>query len=103
MMFDGPGAPLQTAAASRALAEAASTTTSPPVREATIGFAGDVRIHSDAWNTAAVAGGFEFSPMLAAVTPRLANVDLAICHLDVTLARPSETVSGYPRFGAPRE
>jgi poly-gamma-glutamate synthesis protein (capsule biosynthesis protein) len=104
LVLDTDAEPLRAAALTASgSGSAGATTTTPRLREATIGFAGDVRIHSDVWNTAAVTGGYDFSPMLAAITPRLANVDLALCHLDVTLARPSETLSGYPRFGAPRE
>jgi poly-gamma-glutamate capsule biosynthesis protein CapA/YwtB (metallophosphatase superfamily) len=102
VVVDGGGAPVQIAAAAAQRATP-PTTTPPPLRQATLAFAGDVRIDSDVWNTAAVTGGYDFSPMLAPIAARLRNVDLAICHLDVTLARPSETLSDYPRFGAPIE
>ena len=104
LMLDADAGPLQAAAlADSAARSSAPSSTTPPLREATIAFAGDVRIHSDTWNTADVTGGYEFSPILGPITPRVMNADLAICHLEVTLARPSETLSGYPRFGAPRE
>ncbi|MFL6204793.1 MAG: CapA family protein [Acidimicrobiales bacterium] len=104
LVFDSGGTPLQAAAltATEARSPAASAAAAP-LREATVAFGGDVRIHSDVWNTAAVTGGYDFSPMLAPIAARVANVDLAICHLEVTLARPSDTLTGYPRSGAPRE
>ena len=80
-----------------------TTTTLPPPRTATIAFAGDVLIHSGVWKAAATPTGYDFSPMLAPVAPQLSAADLAICHLEVTLARPGEGLSSYPRFRAPRE
>jgi poly-gamma-glutamate capsule biosynthesis protein CapA/YwtB (metallophosphatase superfamily) len=41
--------------------------------------------------------------MLAPITPLLTAADLAICHLEVTLARPGDALSSYPRFRAPTE
>ena len=99
--FDGDGAPVR-AAASRAVAESQPpTTTSSPLRTATLAFGGDILIHSGVWRAAAVAGDHDFSPMLAPIAPRLSSADLAICHLEGTLARPGEELSGYPRFRAP--
>lgn len=79
-----------------------TTTTPPPRREATIAFAGDVLIHSPVWEAAQTPTGYDFSPMLAPIAPQLTAADLAICHLEVTLARPDDTLSSYPRFRAPR-
>jgi poly-gamma-glutamate synthesis protein (capsule biosynthesis protein) len=78
------------------------TTTLPPPRTATIAFAGDVLIHSGVWEAADTGAGFDFSPMLAPIAPQLSAADLAICHLEVTLARPDDGLSSYPRFRAPR-
>jgi poly-gamma-glutamate synthesis protein (capsule biosynthesis protein) len=80
---------------------ASTTTTTPPAREATIAFAGDVLIHSGVWEAADTGNGYDFSPMLAPIAPQLSAADLAICHLEVTLGRPEDPLSSYPRFRAP--
>jgi poly-gamma-glutamate synthesis protein (capsule biosynthesis protein) len=80
-----------------------TTTTVPPPRTGTLAFAGDVLIHSGVWQAAATGAGYDFSPMLAPVAPQLTAADVAICHLEVTLARPGDALSSYPRFRAPRE
>lgn len=79
---------------------APSTTTTPP-RRGTMVFGGDVLVHSAVWGRAAVPDGFDFSPMFDPLAPRLRAADTAICHLEVTLARPGEPPSSYPRFRAP--
>lgn len=91
-----------TTAASSSSASTTTTTTAPPRREATIAFAGDVLIHSPVWEAAETPAGYDFSPMLAPIAPQLTAADLAICHLEVTLARPEDKLSSYPRFRAPR-
>ena len=78
-----------------------TTTTAPPLRSATVAFGGDILIHSGVWAAADTGEGYDFSPMLAPIAPRLTEADLAICHLEVTLARPEEPLSSYPRFRAP--
>jgi hypothetical protein len=80
---------------------ATTTTTVPPARVATMAFGGDVLIHSGVWSAAATPTGYDFSPMLDPVTPILSGADLALCHLEVTLAREGEGPTGYPRFRAP--
>jgi len=81
--------------------ESTTTTTEPPRRTATIAFGGDVLIHEPVWEAAAVDGGYDFGPMLAPIRPILAAADLALCHLEVTLAREGQAPTGYPRFRAP--
>ena len=76
-------------------------TTAPPRRQATIAFGGDVLIHSPVWQAASTADGYDFSPMLAPIAPVLEGADLAICHLEVTLAGSGDGLSSYPRFRAP--
>lgn len=79
-----------------------TTTTLPPLRSARVVFGGDVLIHAGVWQTAATGGTYDFSPMLAPISPMLTAADLALCHLEVTLARPGDAPTGYPRFRAPR-
>jgi hypothetical protein len=78
-----------------------TTTTLPPLRSAVLAFGGDVLIHQGVWEAAATAEGHDFTPMLDPIAPLLAAADLALCHLEVTLGRPGERLSGYPRFRAP--
>lgn len=79
-----------------------TTTTAAPPREGTMAFAGDVLIHSGVWEAADTGSGYDLSPMLAPIATQLTAADLAICHLEVTLARPEDQLSSYPRFRAPR-
>ena len=65
-------------------------------------FSGDVLIHTGVWETANTGNGYDFSPMLAPVATQLSAADAAICHLEVTLGRPEDPLSSYPRFRAPR-
>lgn len=90
-------------AASPTTTSAPNTTTPPPPRRGTIVFSGDVLIHSGVWRAADTGSGYDFSPMLAPIAPQLNAADVAICHLEVTLARPGDGLSSYPRFRAPRE
>jgi poly-gamma-glutamate capsule biosynthesis protein CapA/YwtB (metallophosphatase superfamily) len=97
------GSSSTTTAAPPTTASSTTTTTLPPPRTATVAFGGDVLIHSGVWRAAATGAGYDFTPMLAPITPQLSAADLAICHLEVTLARPGDALSGYPRFRAPTE
>lgn len=98
--------PIAEDAASTSATTSSTTTTTPTTttaapRSARVLFGGDVLIHQPVWEAAAVGGGHDFSPMLAPIEPLVAGADLALCHLEVTLARPGEALSGYPRFRAP--
>jgi poly-gamma-glutamate synthesis protein (capsule biosynthesis protein) len=48
-------------------------------------------------------GGYDFTPLLAPLTPSIAGADLALCHLEVPIAPAGTAPSGYPMFGAPAE
>ncbi|MBK6763926.1 MAG: CapA family protein [Micrococcales bacterium] len=66
---------------------------------------GDVLIHNTQWLEAAQTGGGEmdFRPQLAGIRKRIAPADLAICHLETTLAPPAGPFGGYPVFATPPE
>jgi poly-gamma-glutamate synthesis protein (capsule biosynthesis protein) len=81
----------------------APTTTTAAPRQARLVFGGDVLIHRPVWEVARVPNGFDFSPMLDPIAPVLRDADLALCHLEVTLARPEDQLSSYPRFRAPEQ
>lgn len=76
----------------------------PPRPTATLAFTGDLLIHSPVRERAAEYGApFDFRPMFAPIVPGLEEADLAICHLEVPLARDNRGLSGYPTFNAPRQ
>lgn len=104
---DAPGpavdrqAPPATGAPPSTTSSTSTSTTQPPLRSAVLAFGGDVLIHRGVWEAAATTDGYDFSPMLDPIAPLLSAADLALCHLEVTLGRPGERLSGYPRFRAP--
>jgi poly-gamma-glutamate synthesis protein (capsule biosynthesis protein) len=67
----------------------------------TVAFGGDMLMHQPVNSSAAAGSDFEYSPLLAGVDSWIAGADLAICQLEVPLAPPGQTPSGYPVFGAP--
>jgi poly-gamma-glutamate synthesis protein (capsule biosynthesis protein) len=73
----------------------------------TVAFGGDMLLHQPVNASAAAAaggaGGYEFSPLLAGADAWIAGADLAICQMEVPLAPPGRSPSGYPVFGAPAE
>jgi Bacterial capsule synthesis protein PGA_cap len=101
MVFEHDVAPVQAAASPTTTDPSTTTTTAAPPRSATLAFGGDILIHSGVWKAAETGLGYDFSPMLAPIAPRLTAADLAICHLEVTLGRPEDALSSYPRFRAP--
>jgi poly-gamma-glutamate capsule biosynthesis protein CapA/YwtB (metallophosphatase superfamily) len=69
----------------------------------TIVAGGDVLPHDTVIRNARTASGYDFVPLMAAVQDWIAGGDLAICNLEVPLAPPGTSPSGYPMFGAPTE
>ena len=90
-----------TVGTTRGTTSSSTTTAPPPPREGTMAFAGDILIHSEVWHAADTGAGYDFVPMLAPVATQLSAADVAVCHLEVTLARPEDSLSSYPRFRAP--
>jgi poly-gamma-glutamate capsule biosynthesis protein CapA/YwtB (metallophosphatase superfamily) len=73
-----------------------------PVR-LTLAASGDMLIHSPIYERALAIGGgadYDFAPMFAPLRPWLRRADLALCHLETSLAG-SLPPSGYPRFNTP--
>jgi poly-gamma-glutamate synthesis protein (capsule biosynthesis protein) len=71
-----------------------------------LAFGGDVLIHSQVWKAAtahAGGSGYDFTPMFARIKPLIEGVDLAVCHLEVTLAAPGEKPTTNPLYSAPTE
>jgi poly-gamma-glutamate synthesis protein (capsule biosynthesis protein) len=92
-------------------ASGGSSTTAglPEPREVTLVATGDVLLHEPLWRQAAEdaaasgVDGYDFGPVLAGVEPLVSGADLAICHLETTLAPPEGPFSGYPVFSVPPE
>jgi len=76
-------------------------------------FSGDILTHSPLWRGAsrnmtdgAVSDGsqgFDFRPMMVALAPLHASVDLAVCHLETPIAPAGEEYSTMPLYGVPAE
>lgn len=93
-----PSAPASTTSSS------STTTTPPPLRHLTLAVTGDILIHEPVRNAAALGGtAYDFAPMLADVAPVLAEADLALCHLEVTLSPDNALLTSYPMFRAPNQ
>lgn len=86
------------------------TTTAGP-RIVSMAFSGDALWHSPLWHqaernfAASRPGelGRDFSPMLAALAPVVASVDLGVCHLETPIAPEGEEYSTMPLYGVPAE
>jgi poly-gamma-glutamate capsule biosynthesis protein CapA/YwtB (metallophosphatase superfamily) len=83
---------------------APSPAPSPPT-SFTLVAGGDVLIHPTVTAQALADGRGtpDFVPQLAALAPVVGGADLALCHLEVPLARPGGPYAGYPAFDAPPE
>jgi poly-gamma-glutamate capsule biosynthesis protein CapA/YwtB (metallophosphatase superfamily) len=78
-----------------------SPTTPTPPDSFTLVATGDVLIHQDRSLTAGARqpdGSYDFSGVLAPVTPLIAAADLAVCHLETPVAPPGGPYRGYPSF-----
>ncbi|ASN39241.1 metallophosphatase [Arthrobacter sp. 7749] len=64
---------------------------------------GDILLHPALWAQAESDGHGElnFSPLLAGITPYLAESDLALCNLETPVAAADGPFSGYPMFVVP--
>ena len=71
--------------------------------------AGDLLVHepltAQAAADARAAGepGHDFTQVLAAVKPTISSADLAVCHMEQPLAKPTGPFTGWPYFSAPPE
>ncbi|MDR2450081.1 MAG: CapA family protein [Prevotellaceae bacterium] len=64
-------------------------------------FIGDVMAHQKQINAAKTDSGYSFEPCFEFVKPYLAEANVTVANLEVTLA--GEPYSGYPTFSAPDE
>jgi Bacterial capsule synthesis protein PGA_cap len=78
-------------------------------RSFTVAAAGDVLIHpelveqaaKDARRTGEGEAGLDFGPLMAGVEPVISKADLAICHLETPVGKPTGPFEGYPEFLVP--
>jgi poly-gamma-glutamate synthesis protein (capsule biosynthesis protein) len=74
----------------------------------TVAVTGEILPHPSVVEHARRFGGssghaFDFAPLFSDLSPVLGAADLAICHLEVPVAPPGSSLSGYPSFGIPAE
>lgn len=79
------------------------TPTPKPDAVFTLVAAGDVLTHESVNSAARAGGGYDFASLFAPVQPFIAGADLALCHMEVPVAPPGSSPSGFPMFGAPPE
>ncbi|MEI6518877.1 MAG: CapA family protein [bacterium] len=74
----------------------------PPVKTATVLFAGDILMHKSL-NDAAVDkdGNYDYAPLFIDVTPFIKSADYAIGNLETTLSGEKAGYTGYPCFNTP--
>jgi len=86
---------------------AAPTTTEPEPppdpADITIAAAGDILPHMPVLRSATVDGEYDFTTLWSRLDPWIAGADLSLCHMEVPIAPPGSSPSGYPMFAAPKE
>ena len=75
-----------------------ATTSAVPPTSISISASGDLLAHNTLYQRAAVAGGYNFAPLLDGLKPLL-TADLNICHLETPLT--TGTPRNYPSFATP--
>lgn len=86
---------------------AGETSTTRPRRTFTMAFTGDLLLHNRVNATAAAnAAGddyreYDYESLLAPIAPLIAEVDWAVCHLEVNLSADNTRLHPYPVFRAP--
>jgi Bacterial capsule synthesis protein PGA_cap len=103
------------AASSPSVALSTTLTPATSAGSLSLAFAGDALWHSPLWRQAernfstlhAASGpsttGFDFTPMLAELTPVVGSADLGVCHLETPIAPDGEAYSTMPLYGVPAE
>ncbi len=83
------------------------TTTQPRRRSFTMAFTGDLLLHSRV-NAAAAANAadddyreYDYESLLAPIADLIAEVDWAVCHLEVSLSADNTRLRSFPVFRAP--
>ena len=77
--------------------EAAPDATGPPDAHLTIGYGGDVLMHTSVMGDTENGQG-DIAPLTSAADPWTGGADLALCGMEVPIS-PTGVASGYPAFG----
>lgn len=97
-------APTPSASVTPAPTPTPTPTPEPPADAVfTILAAGDVLTHQAVNRSARTGDGFDFGPLFAPLDAWVSGADLALCHMEVPIAPPGTSPSGFPMFGAPAE
>ncbi len=64
----------------------------------TIVAAGDVLPHLPVLASARTSNGYDFTPLLAGLDQWVSGADLALCHMEIPIAPPGTSPTGYPVF-----
>jgi poly-gamma-glutamate capsule biosynthesis protein CapA/YwtB (metallophosphatase superfamily) len=75
----------------------------PPPREVTVAVTGDLLPHQPVLDAAWRGDSYDFVSLLRGIRGPISRADLALCHLEVPLARGHEGLSTYPVFNGPPE
>ena len=79
----------------------------PGLRCTTVMLAGDLLVHPQLWDQAAVdaaASGkqpLDFEPLLEGMRAYVSGADLGICHMETPVAEAGGPYAGYPMFNGP--
>lgn len=109
---DRPSAPAAAAPTTTALATTvvptdAELTSTTRARSFTMAFTGDLLLHDRVNKTAAANAAddtfrdYDYESLLAPVAPLVADVDWAVCHVEVNLSADNTRLHPYPVFRAP--
>ena len=72
----------------------------PPPQRVRLFFGGDVMQHLPQVEAARRGDGFDYTPVFAALAPRMRAADLAVVNLETTLTA-RDRYPGYPMFRSP--
>jgi poly-gamma-glutamate synthesis protein (capsule biosynthesis protein) len=86
------------------LTTSSTSSTVPPVRRATLLFAGDVLPHLPVVRATQRSDGmYDMGALFTSIAPLVSAADVAVCHMEVPISRDNSKISGYPAFSAPVE
>ena len=75
----------------------------PVPQEVTVAVTGDLLPHQPVLDAARHGDSYNFVPLLRGIRGPITRADLALCHLEVPLARNHDRLSTYPIFSSPPE
>ena len=78
-----------------------TTTTTRPLRVASLVFTGDILTHGPVVQAARTADGLDFLPMFSEVRHIIEAADVAICHMETPVSETNTNLGSFPLFNAP--